>query len=400
MRNFLIVIFVGASWSSIAQAACANPAGVSGQVQYFSPVMKFCDGYDWQLFTIASTTGGCAPSGSFTTSGGDLALCENGSLNLVSDLGLDGVCSDTGKLQTRNSSIQWCNGTNWQKIIDLNTCVPGTQTFTSGSGNFTVPTHCKHVVVEAWGAGGAGRAARFGSGRYYEGLGGKAGDYANTAVTTVGGESYAYSVGVGGAGVGGNTTAATLTAPGGTLSGDLQIGQVSCTTSTAGTNGGSSVFGAGGAGGSPGSAGAAGVGAGSGGGGGGLNCTGPAYGAGGAGASGAVRFSYYPCNMNWENLPATTNWTTSSARNLCGSMTALYINTGAGAGDFQYRKNGGVWTTVNFQATVPAVEGDSFEFRTSNLNSYPTNSETAVIRENNASGAVIDTFSWVSNSDA
>ena len=87
----------------------------------------------------------------------------------------------------------------------------GQQTYTSGSGNWTVPNGVTSVTVLLIGGGGGGASGGFVGG------GGGGGSISRTGHTVTPAESIAYSVGAGGApdGAGGNTTFDGLTAGGG-----------------------------------------------------------------------------------------------------------------------------------------------------------------------------------------
>lgn len=201
-------------------------------------------------------------------------------------------------------------------------CTAGSQIFTSGSGNFTVPAGCTSITIEAWGggAGGSNGVDKSSIPLYGGGSGGHSGSYAIKTRAATPGEVIAYSVGAGGAGGflrdGGTTTVDVITAGGGTTgapgtasggdtntSGNSGVAGVtgSTCTSRAGGAGAEGIGGA--AGGAAGGATQATVNAGSGaapgagGGGGGFACAafpGPYTGSGGAGGSGQVKFTYAP----------------------------------------------------------------------------------------------------------
>ncbi len=80
---------------------------------------------------------------------------------------------------------------------------PQFQTYTTGSGNFTVPTGVTSVIVEVWGAGGGGGAAGT-TGSDQGAAGGGGGGYTRKTLTVSAGQTIAYVVGAGGAG---NSTA-------------------------------------------------------------------------------------------------------------------------------------------------------------------------------------------------
>ena len=195
-----------------------------------------------------------------------------------------------------------------------------TDTYNSGSGNWTVPSGVTSVQIELWGGGGGGGGGGTGSGSNDGAGGGGSGGYCkkDSLAVTPGG-TVAYVVGGGGAGstaenIGINGSVSTAsggayTANGGNGGKDGEnIGATSVTggtasggdTNTTGGSGGSSRVtnaggvggtapgggGAGGAGGTVGSNGSAGTAPGAGGGGGSKTNT------GGAGASGRVVFTY------------------------------------------------------------------------------------------------------------
>jgi len=120
---------------------------------------------------------------------------------------------------------------------------PPTRTILTGSGNYTPPALCKAIIVECIGAGGGGGGApSAAAGAQSAGGGGGGGGYAMKLFTPAGGP-YAYSVGVGGAGVsnangqsGGNTTFGSVTAGGG--SGGGQTGPSAAPGNVAGGVGG------------------------------------------------------------------------------------------------------------------------------------------------------------------
>lgn len=71
-------------------------------------------------------------------------------------------------------------------------------TYTSGSGNFTVPANVTELVVEAIGGGGGGGSGGGSAGR--GGGGGSSGEYGVVRMSVTPGASLAYSVGTGGGG--------------------------------------------------------------------------------------------------------------------------------------------------------------------------------------------------------
>ena len=75
---------------------------------------------------------------------------------------------------------------------------PQFQTYTTGSGNFTVPTGVTSVIVEVWGAGGGGGAGGLQTSPGAAGGGG--GGYTRKTLTVSAGQTIAYVVGAGGAG--------------------------------------------------------------------------------------------------------------------------------------------------------------------------------------------------------
>jgi len=212
----------------------------------------------------------------------------------------------------------------------------GTQTYISGSGNFTVPAGVTSITVQCWGAGGGGGgSSTSGQG----GSGGGGGGYTTITYTVTPGQLLAYSVGTGGAagaagaaaaGTGGNTTFSTLAANGGTggagnrgtagAGGSASGGS----TNTSGSNGtlGTTTGGAGGAGANGGAGGtgstnaAGGTGTPPGGGGGGGEDAGGGGGdrAGGAGAAGQIIITWTQpvfYSQGTGNLATLSNWNTS-----------------------------------------------------------------------------------------
>jgi hypothetical protein len=187
-----------------------------------------------------------------------------------------------------------------------------TVTYTTGSGNFTVPCDVTSITVQIWGGGGAGGG---GNTNNNGGSGGGAGGFSTSTLAVTAGSTIAYSVGAGGTGnnntgnPGGVTTFGALTANGGSGGGPNQgaigIGGTASggTTNTSGNNGslGTSTIGAaggnanggGGSGGaSRNTAGAGNVGIAPGGGGGGGFRTTTTNRAGGAGGAGEIRITY------------------------------------------------------------------------------------------------------------
>lgn len=175
----------------------------------------------------------------------------------------------------------------------------GSQTYTTGSGNFTVPANVSKIEVDMVAGGGGGG----GGDDYGSGGGGSGGWYYNEVLDVTPGQVIAYSIGAGGVGggtnatAGGSTTFSTLTCTGGGAGGRTSAGSggtpngmhseghmMNSRSSSHGENvggpGGSNPFGHGGnggVGGGPGSTGAAGnagTGYGAGGGGGGNNQSG------------------------------------------------------------------------------------------------------------------------------
>ncbi|WP_307424263.1 GEVED domain-containing protein [Chryseobacterium sp. MDT2-18] len=120
-------------------------------------------------------------------------------------------------------------------------------TYTTGSGNFTVPCGVTSLTVQIWGGGGAGGAA---DNNPNGGSGGGAGGYSTAILAVAPGNVIAYSVGIGGNGGAGNGGAGTassfgaLLANGGSGGGQNQgaIGGGGTasggTTNTSGGNGG------------------------------------------------------------------------------------------------------------------------------------------------------------------
>jgi hypothetical protein len=123
--------------------------------------------------------------------------------------------------------------------------VPVTHTYTSGSGNETVPTGALNLVLTVVGAGGYGGNSYtdFGSDNYSSGGGGGGGGYALKTIAVSSGDwgaTIAYAVG-------------TSTGASSTSSGTLAAGAISI-TANGGSNGGDGTSTQGGAGGSGGSA--------------------------------------------------------------------------------------------------------------------------------------------------
>ena len=188
-----------------------------------------------------------------------------------------------------------------------------TDTFNSGSGNWTVPTGVTSVLIQIWGAGGGGGPGDQGPSE--AGGGGGGGGYCERTETVTPGNNVAYSVGSGGAGRaadsginGGNGGASTcstfsMTAnggnggqpgPGNGGSGGTATGGTTNTTGSTGSNHSGSTGGAGGA--AANTAGGGGTGGAAqtngnaaGGGGGGGNRRGSTS---GTGAAGRVQFTY------------------------------------------------------------------------------------------------------------
>jgi DNA-binding beta-propeller fold protein YncE len=109
----------GLAWMIVTSFAsgCTSPAGVTGQINYLTPNLKYCDGTNWQ--PVNHTVGAvctAAQAGTFSYASSIYSFC-NGS-NWVSMQGNSaGTCTaaSTGVL-TYDSSIsapKFCNGTNW-----------------------------------------------------------------------------------------------------------------------------------------------------------------------------------------------------------------------------------------------------------------------------------------------
>jgi hypothetical protein len=188
----------------------------------------------------------------------------------------------------------------------------GQTTYTSGSGNFTVPCDVTSVTVQIWGGGGAGGG---GNNNNNGGSGGGAGGYSTSTLSVTAGSTIAYAVGTGGTGnnntgvSGTATTFGALTANGGSGGGPNQgaIGTGGSasggTTNTSGNNGslgtstvgaaGGNANGGGGAGGvSRNTSGVGNAGTAPGGGGGGGFRTTATNRAGGNGGAGEIRITY------------------------------------------------------------------------------------------------------------
>ena len=119
-----------------------------------------------------------------------------------------------------------------------------TVTYTTGSGNFTVPCGVTSLTVQIWGGGGAGGAA---DNNPNGGSGGGAGGYSTAILVVVPGDIIAYSVGNGGVGNGGAGTTSSFGAMltnggsgGGQNQGAIGVGGTASggTTNTPGGNGG------------------------------------------------------------------------------------------------------------------------------------------------------------------
>ena len=108
-----------------------------------------------------------------------------------------------------------CDGSNFnlQRLAGSNS-----QTLTTGSGNFTVPSGVTRIYVECWGSGAGGNATATAPYNDYQGGGGAG--YCSGWINTTPGAAIAYQVGaaiVAGAGgtLGNNTSFGTFTANGG-----------------------------------------------------------------------------------------------------------------------------------------------------------------------------------------
>lgn len=128
-----------------------------------------------------------------------------------------------------STSKNWKNSTTTWLVALFMLCgisnLSGQTTYTTGSGNFTVPCGVTSITVQIWGGGGAGGAA---DNNPNGGSGGGAGGYSTATLAVNPGDVIAYSVGTGGnggSGNGGNGTASTfgtMTANGGNGGGQNQ----------------------------------------------------------------------------------------------------------------------------------------------------------------------------------
>ena len=308
-EDLLIILYDGENGSGTELGRVTVGGGTGG----------YCGGTGGPGGTISTTggltVGGCKANGSAGTTkysgtkGGSGGWCHGWGVggsggtndqpgNAADEFGAGGGGPGTNRSITGSGAqgiayIMWREGNTYTN----------TQTFTTGSGSWTVPAGVTKIHVDMVGAGGGG-----GGGADYGSPGGGAGGhYIMEALTVTPGANLSYSVGAGGTGggtgtAGGNTTFSTLTATGGgggtrdnqgaagTPNGQIgEVGNQNYSTTGYGGAGGYGQWGTGGAGGQgggPGQTGSAGgnaTGYGSGGGGGGNNQN------GGTGSGGYIK---------------------------------------------------------------------------------------------------------------
>lgn len=127
-----------------ARAACLSPAGVAGQLTYFSSEVYFCDGNVWVPTTVSDTGVSCSTAGQIQKSSTDIQYCNASHWISMKGTQSSGTCSTAGNVRYNSSSAwtEWCDGSNWKATTGTATAAfrqkaerPGT----SISGN-TVPT--------------------------------------------------------------------------------------------------------------------------------------------------------------------------------------------------------------------------------------------------------------------
>jgi hypothetical protein len=112
-----LILLLSSFWLDSAQAACATPAGVAGQLSWSSPIVKFCDGTTWWDTSVTTkTTCTAGTAGTINYSGGEVLFC-NGT-NWISMKGLQrstcaGTTAGTFRYNSSTTVYEFCDGTNW-----------------------------------------------------------------------------------------------------------------------------------------------------------------------------------------------------------------------------------------------------------------------------------------------
>lgn len=128
--NFLLIFF--ASFFSIIQgihADCLSPAGVAGQMQWYSAELKFkyCDGTSWKE-TNRDVVGSCSgtTSGTINYLSSNLRFCDGTNwYNMNSSTTLGACAGTTTGTFIWDSSLlkmKFCDGANWKDLTLPSTC--------------------------------------------------------------------------------------------------------------------------------------------------------------------------------------------------------------------------------------------------------------------------------------
>ena len=213
----------------LSSGTAANPTATIGSFASHSVTVTDANGCTATSNSVAITNNSPAAP----TASNPAAICAGQSANLAAtSAGSNQIvwydAPSGGNVIGTGSNLTVTPSSTQTYYAAATTVTPTVQTFTS-SQTFTVPSGVSQVKVEAWGAGGAGGAARFGGTYcwycYAAGGGGGGGAYSTQTLNVTASQQYTLTIGTGGIGGttngpdGGNTsytgTAGTVTALGG-----------------------------------------------------------------------------------------------------------------------------------------------------------------------------------------
>lgn len=112
-----------------SHAACTSPAGVAGEIEFFTSVerYKFCDGTKWQPIASNTTATACSNDKAINynpLSDDKLAYCKNSTWHTMNCTVTTTACTQAGEIDynTTTDMFQYCNGSFW---VDMSNKIAG-----------------------------------------------------------------------------------------------------------------------------------------------------------------------------------------------------------------------------------------------------------------------------------
>lgn len=147
MFKAILILFLFLTDNSYA--ACSSPSGVSGQVQYISSDMKYCDGTNWISMTESNLGTSCTgEDGKISWLSPNLRFCNGTNwikMNTTTNAGsASGATAGTMRYHSGSQKMQVSNGSDW---YELQSTAPVIEFTSPAAGMTCVPTLTTYSVT-------------------------------------------------------------------------------------------------------------------------------------------------------------------------------------------------------------------------------------------------------------